>query len=359
MPPKRKTAPTAPAGPAPKRTSTRVRQPPRRPGDDSTSHPSSSANHDNPTTLAALTMAFEAHRHEVNSRLTELDAAVQTNSQQFNEIAAAINDIRLRLPSPDLPSNVRPAIPLAPTASLTGNELPLSHRDGILSRWPWVDPSLVDDINNGKFNIYDLPKLHRDEYLRNRYISKSVEGVMQPLAGGKSHIVQSKTKLQSSFKNFETFVSAWSVYVGIRTSFEPKRAPGFAMWMDRLATFVSLQYEFTSIINYVIAYFQAHQNSSPEAWFLVDSELHSEHFGNAAQRALNSLRSQPAKPSAKAPTGLFTTIPITDQVCRNWNRPSGCKIKEVTKRECLRRHVCSNCLESGHKEPSCTKAGTA
>jgi hypothetical protein len=343
MPPKRKTAATLPAGPAPKRASTRARQPRRRPGDDNAGPPLPPAGRGNSTAPAHPN---EARLDEVEERLAELDTTLQANTQQLNDMATVLNDIRERM-DPD-----RPTVPIA---TLTGNDPPVVP-DGILSRWPWVDRSLAEDISNGNFNIYDLPKLHRDEYLRNKHIAKSVDGVIHPLTGGRPYVVQAKTKLQSSLKDFGTFLSAWMVYVSVRTTFEPERGPGLAIWTERVAFLSTLQYEFASIVSYVIAYFQAHQNNSPEAWFLVDSELHSEHFGNAAQRTLNTIRSQPAKPLIKAPSYRpLTLIPITEEVCRNWNRSSGCKGKDQTPNTCLRRHVCLKCEESGHTEHNCTK----
>ena len=297
MPPKRKAAPT-PTGSAPKRASTRVRQPPRHPGDDSASLPIPPVNHEVPAATAESGAgALEALRREVDGRLTEFDATQQANTQQLNDIATAVNNILQRMDTGlNQPNDGQLAEPMA-TAS--GNDLP-SSSNGILSRWPWVDLSLADDIANGKFDIYDLPKLHRDEYLRNRHIAKSVDGVMHPLSGKRPHIVQAKTKLQSSFKDFQTFLAAWNVYVAIRSTFEPERGPGLVMWTERINKLASLQYEFTIIVNYIIAYFQAHQNRSPETWFHADSELHSDHFGNAAQQAFNTFHSQPVKPSTTA-----------------------------------------------------------
>lgn len=120
-----------------------------------------------------------------------------------------------------------------------GND-PLAAQHDILSRWPWVERSLVEDIANGEFDIYDLPKLHRDEYLRNRHIARSVDGIMHPLSGGRPLIVQAKTKLQSSLRDFETLLSAWMIYVSIRTSYTPERGPGLAVWTERIAFHTSL-----------------------------------------------------------------------------------------------------------------------
>ena len=150
------------------------------------------------------------------------------------------------------------------------------------------------------------------------------------------------------------------VYVSIRASYVPERGPGLAIWTELVAFHTTLSYEFTAIVNYVVSYFQKHQNSTPETWFNIDGELHSEHFGNAAQRAINSFHSSSIKPSVAKPGAAPKTpsLPITEQICHSWNRPTGCKIKEQTKRDCLRRHVCGKCLDPGHKEHNCTKIGS-
>jgi len=344
MPPKRKSAPST-TNSAPKRLSTRVRQRPSRPGDDRPASPTPPV----PTDLAAFA-------EDVAGQLAEFDAALQTNTHQLNDITAFMNEIRQRMDSgiAQVPSG-RPGPVTEPVINNSGTNPPSAPHD-ILSRWPWVDRSLIEKIANGEFDIYDLPKLHRDEYLRNRHIAKSVDSVVHPLSGGRPHIVHAKTKLQSSLRDFETLLSAWMVYISIRTSYNPERGPGLALWTERVAFQVSLLYEFTTIVNYFVAYFQKHQNSSPEAWFSPDSDLHSDHFGNAAQRAVNSLRSSSVKPPIRPTVSKpIAPIPISDQVCHSWNRPTGCKIKEQTKKECLRRHICARCFEPEHKEFECTK----
>jgi len=344
MPPKRTSAPST-ANPVPKRISTRVRHRPGRPGDDRPNSPTPPV----PADLAAFA-------EDVAGQLAEFDAALQTNTHQLNDITAFMNEIRQRMDSGTAQGpGGGPSSVTEPVTNNPGNN-PNSAPHDILSRWPWVDRSLIEKIANGEFDIYDLPKLHRDEYLRNRHIAKSVDSVVHPLSGGRPHIVHAKTKLQSSLRDFETLLSAWMVYISIRTSYAPERGPGLALWTERVAFQVSLLYEFPIIVNYFVAYFQKHQNGSPETWFSPDSDLHSDHFGNAAQRAVNSLRSSSVKPSIKAfVPKQITPIPITDQVCHSWNRPTGCKIKEHTKKDCLRRHICGRCFEPEHKEFECTK----
>ena len=341
MPPKRKSASSSTTTPAPKRHSTRVRNRPNRPGDDRPSSPTPPV----PTDLAAF-------MEDVAGQLAKFDAALQTNTHQLNDITAFMNEIRQRMG--DRPSSV-----IVPATNNSGNN-PTSAPDDILSRWPWVDRSLIENIANGEFDIYDLPKLYRDEYLRNRHIAKSVDSVVHPLSGGRPHIVHAKTKLQSSLRDFETLLSAWMVYVSIHTSYAPERGPGLALWTERIAFQVSPLYEFTTIVNCFVTYFQKHQNGSPEAWFSPNSDLHSDHFGNAVQRAINSFRSSSVKPSNRPNSSRqIAPIPITDQICHCWNRPTGCKIKEQTKKDCLQCHVCGKCFKPEHKEFECAKTKSA
>lgn len=107
-------------------------------------------------------------------------------------------------------------------------------------------------------------------------------------------------------------------YISIRTAYAPEHDSGLAFWTERVTFHSNLQYEFSSIVNYVVVYFQAHQNSSTKTWFHVDSELHSEHFGNAAQRAVNTLRSLPLQSSSKAAVSKpFVPNLIMEEICKN------------------------------------------
>jgi hypothetical protein len=95
----------------------------------------------------------------------------RTNARQLNEIMTLLENLNQRLDG-----TVPPPVPGMSPA-------PACPKHDFLSQWSWVERSMVQDIANGEFDIYDLPRLHRDEYLRNRYIAKSVDGVMHPLSG--------------------------------------------------------------------------------------------------------------------------------------------------------------------------------
>ena len=361
MPSKRKAGSSIAVRPPPtKRASTRARRPAihpyGEPANPLANHPSANPltnpphEHHDPAVIEFITTSLEAHRDEVAVQMMDFDASLQANTHQLNDIVSTLNEIRQQLHVPDPQPNSGSSIPV------TGiHPPPLQPQHDILAQWTWVDHTLVESIANGEFDIYNLPKLHRQEHLRNRYVAKSVEGIIHPLSGGRPHIVQAKTRLQSSFKDLGTFLSAWMIYVSIRSSYSPERGPGLSIWTERVVSFASLDYEFTSIVDYVVAYFQKYQNASPDLWFNIDTELHTEHFGNAAQRAIvnalrvsGSIKSTPTKPFQKG------SIPITEQICHNWNRVTGCKIKETTHKDCLRRHVCSRCEKSAHRFFECT-----
>ena len=121
------------------------------------------------------------------------------------------------------------------------------------------------------------------------------------------------------------------------------------MFTEHLASFCLMSYDFSTTLDYVVAFFQKHQNSPLEAWFEVDGYLHTTHFGNATQRAVIAAAraASPTKTSQK--TSSSSSVPIAEQICHNYNRPTGCKFDN-----CLRRHICSLC-RGEHTQLACLK----
>ena len=349
MPPKKRVA--APVVPQPaKRASGRTRRAPVRLDDTEPLPQDLSAGARDPVTLMnALREQVESQVNDMAAELANLDVNIQSTTQRLDELIALVQGLQ-------------PAVApgLGPVGTSQGPLLPLlPPSQDVLSQWHWLAPSVVESIANSTFDIYDLPKLHRDQTLRDRHIQKNVEGVLQPLSGGKPILLHAKTKLQSSFPDLATLLSAWLIYVSTRIAFAPERGPGLLIWTERLVGYHRLHYEFTTVIDYIVAYFQKHQKSPPEKWFEMDSELHTEHLGNAAQKALAKAASQvssPTKSSSKpAASQSSGARPMTEQICHAWNRSVGCQIKERTGKECVRRHVCGKCQSSEHTSLSCSK----
>ena len=353
MPATRRVA-AEPAGPG---RAKRVRKPPVRPGDSPRATPPE------PVPLDVFTRrlgVMEEDQAGIVVQLEQMDGSLENVTQRVGDLVlrmdgmgAVLEDIRARLGS--LPAPVVPAAPLAPVVvqpapvAVPGTTpIPPPPVD-VLSRWPWVDISIVQIIAGGTFDIHDLPKLHSDETLRTRYVSRSVEGVLQPLSGGVPQLVHGKTKLQVSFSDFTTFMLAWSVYTSIRTTYAPERGPGLAFWLSQIALHTHLGYDFVDVLNYIVAYFQKYQKSSPEAWFDIDPQLHVIHFGNASRKAVSAARTQPTKAVGKPPPP-----PQNEQICHAFNRSTGCTVKERTGATCLRKHICGRCYSPSHSQPKCT-----
>ena len=219
----------------------------------------------------------------------------------------------------------------------------------VLARWPWVDKTVIQSIADGEFDINSLPKLHREEAPRTRYTWKSTEGYHLPLDGGKAELVIGPTKMQSAFKDLPTFLSAWLIYVAIRQAFSPAHGSPLTSWTERVIYYSQAGIPFPSILRYAIAYFQNHQQRPANSWYDIDAELVAIHFtvgiGGQQQRPMS-----PTKPFL----GTKVKIPLTQQICENYNKESGCKIKETIGRDCLRKHICLLCEELDHRAFECT-----
>ena len=188
-----------------------------------------------------------------------------------------------------------------------------------------------------------------------------MKGIYQPLEGGPPEIIIGTTKLQSSFKDPTTFFLAWHIYVSIRSEFAPTLASGLSNWTERILYFVQLNYPWTSILEYIIAYYQKYQNSTdPEAWFNLNSTLMHYHLTLVQQRP--HILSAPASSSPSrigSNSGTKTKFnsqrseSISDEICVMFNRATGCVWKEKKGEKCPRRHVCIVCTMPQHTALTC------
>jgi hypothetical protein len=219
----------------------------------------------------------------------------------------------------------------------------------VLSRWSWVDQTVVESIGNGDFDINHLPKLHREEDARNRHIKASVEGVFNPFDVTKpSEVLVGQTKMHQAFRDPATFFSAWEVYVSIRTSYRPERGPGLALFSERIYFHLQLNYPWYKILNYIIAFFRAYQNSAPDVWNDVDGTLVANTLAVTQQRPAMGNTPKSSKGNATSISTIANTS-NDQQICRNWNRMDiGCRNVN-----CPRRHNCSICEKDGHRAFQC------
>ena len=228
----------------------------------------------------------------------------------------------------------------------------------ILSRWPWVDKDTIELIANGGFQLDWLPNLHRTDELRNAYLKKSVKGVYQPLEGGPAEVILGTTKLKSSFNEPTTFFLAWHIYISIRTTFEPQRAPGLADWTERLFYLVHLNYPWDSILEYIIAYFQLYQATSPSDWFSPDPTLITYHLTLSQQRTSTAAAPLPHNGPRPKSTTSRKSDSVSDEICLMHNRSLGCLWKEKKGEKCPRRHACIVCISTQHTALTCPGKST-
>ena len=364
MPPKRKTAASAPSRPF-RATKTRAaetihqaiaRRGRRTTGTTVPAPPEAVANPPrvvaNPPDLAALEERFQDLEASISENQTVFRSAL---SDIFNQIVERLDTMESRHPTaPEpLPPAMDSALQGAQGTNPLGDPHPLGNPRDVLSRFYWVDKAVIQTIADGDFDIHDLPKLHREEDQRMRHNRKVTEGVHFPVDGGKPELVIGRTKMHSAFKDLATFLSAWMVYVSIRSSFVPERASALAYWTERVVFYAQSGFQWSVVLNYAIAYFTAHQKSPSDTWYSVntDRELATNHFTVARKTSVP----ETSNPTQSRPSGKKSpSVPIQEQTCAIWNRPLvGCNYKERFGFPCPRKHRCSTCLNSAHKATEC------
>lgn len=239
----------------------------------------------------------------------------------------------------------------------------------VLSRWHWVSEDTIKSIELGRFDIENLPKLHRSDDLRNAYLKRSMKGIYQPLDGGPAEIVVGTSKLHSSFRDPTTFFLAWQIYISIRAEFNPAMGTRLAYWTERLHYLIQLNYPWSAILEYIIAYYQTYQDRTDSvAWFKPDSTLVSYHLTLVQQKPTAQPASAPAAPASSTPirntrTGSRPKLTaqkleaMASEICITYNRASGCVWKDADGGKCPRRHVCSLCISSQHTAGTCPTKG--
>lgn len=318
MPPKKRPAP--PKGAAASAEPPNKRGRPKRGAAAANEYaPSPAPEAADPAMLAAmfdtLSTRVDEMTNDTAAELANFDENLQANTRRLDDLFVMLEQIQQTLPaSVSQMSQGTPGLGFQPLGTAQPQLTQLSQ--DVLSRWHWVPQSVVDSIAHGAFDIYELPKLHRDQTLRDRYIQKNIEGIVHPLDGGKPQLLHARSKLQNTFNELDALLPAWLTYAGIRATFAPERGPGLIAWTDRIVGYNRLKYNFTAILDYFVAYFQLHQKSPPEQWFQADTELHTEHLGNSTQKAFAKNASGPSGRPAKSSSTTTAAANVTaSQVC--------------------------------------------
>ena len=156
---------------------------------------------------------------------------------------------------------------------------------------------MIEVIDLGNFNINQLPKLQREESACNRYLTKTSDEFRMSLDGSKVEFITTRTKLQSAFPNLQLFLSAWQVYISVRTQYHPEYSSSLVFWTERLI-YRAFIHPWDAVLNYAIAYFQAHQKDPPASWFHLDSDLISDTIVSTFSHSIMNTSSRPRIPSS-------------------------------------------------------------
>jgi len=232
----------------------------------------------------------------------------------------------------------------------------------VLSRWPWVDPAVVQEVADNTFDIYRLPKLLRPDQIRQKNIPANDDFTLVFGSDGtpiRSSKTDPQTKLEITLPSFSAFMAAWAVYMSIRVAYALEFGSDLAAWTERISFYVSIaRYPWPAILRYVVDYYQTHHRHPADQWFSTDPKLVSNNLSHTRQTPTAAYSSAAAKGKTMRSTLATRIGSIADQICHNWNKDSGCTMREATGRECVRRHVCLKCESSSHKATQCP-GGTA
>jgi hypothetical protein len=303
--------------------------------------------------------------------LNDVVAQLQCNAQESQD---AVDEIRSRLDqcSHDilgLTDSVRnlvdalktsvPGISNAPSTAPAADAPPSGTNplSFIEEHLPWVDSSTVTSIVAGKLDPKDLSLLIPLEERPNKRGAQRSNLHYDHATGTFATVNDPPTAYEKDFPSVEYLVYALSVYGTIRGLYDGADKTGIAaailLHIKRIVRDVAVgNYEWKSIVGYVIAHFRKHQKSTTaEAWINTDSELFFSHI-----KAVHNPVSAPARPTTKnaQPPSLLSRLPRPDpssEICKNWNN-AGCSWAA-----CTRKHICAECRLPGHKQSQCTGKG--
>ena len=89
-------------------------------------------------------------------------------------------------------------------------------------------------IDLGNFDINQLPKLHREESDAQSLSNKDLRRISNVSRRQKVEVITTRIKLQSAFPNLQNFLSAWQIYISVRTQYHPEYNSSLAFWTERL-----------------------------------------------------------------------------------------------------------------------------
>jgi len=301
-----------------------------------------------PTTdVSASINALKANAAETQDAIDSIRNDIQQLGSSFDSLDEKLDSIAnaLRTSVPGLSTNGSPTIknPLA-----AGNN-PLSF---IQQHLGWVSQTLVSNIVSGKLDPKELIQLLPEEERPSRKATTRSNLQFDNHTGTFSTIEEPYTTFEKDFPSLGYLTYALSIYGTIRGLYDIDQlgfGPAIFLHIKRITRDSLINnYEWRSIVSYVIAHFRKHQKSTePLDWIHTDTELFISHV-----RPANNT-SNTAAPISRSPAKPPTTQPrrLNDDICYNFNTQG----KGCTWSQCVRKHVCLDCKGS-HPQYNCNKS---
>jgi hypothetical protein len=146
----------------------------------------------------------------------------------------------------------------------------------LLTNWRWVSKQTIQCTKDGTFGPTRLDELQRHQTLRTP---------------------------QETARDLPSFLSAWTVYMSIHTKFAPERAPGLAMFTERVIQFTQEQEVISAVAEYALSYLNRYQNIAPPQWFNQCDDLYNQFIWLA----------RPDHPSSPAPIFSLPSISASSE----------------------------------------------
>jgi len=175
--------------------------------------------------------------------------------------------------------------------------------------------------------------------------------------GREATIVMGITRLFRSLPSFTVFLPAWLTYGAIKGHYNPQFTEPMLVWTVNLIQHAAgTQWKF--VLDYIIYYYNAHQNAEPESWLDPNATLISQYIQTSMARiAYNAVTSSsPSNSFSSRHQGRTSAANMpsieSKAICINYNTKR-CTYQNDFGQSCRRLHVCRSCRQSSHTERNC------
>jgi len=293
--------------------------------------------------------SLKANAAETQDAIDNIRGDIQQLGNSFESLDAKLDSIAnaLRTSVPGLSTGSTPTTGLNPPLSGTN---PLSF---IQQHLGWVSQTLVSNIVSCKLDPKELIQLLPEEERPSRKATARSNLQFDNQTGTFTAIDEPYTTFEKDFPSLGYLTYALSIYGTIRGLYDIDNlgfGPAIFLHIKRITRDSLIHnYEWRSIVSYVIAHFRKHQKSTnPIDWINTDTELFISHVRPSANNTPNA-NAPTIRSPAKQPT--TQTRRLNDDICYNYNTQG----KGCTWSQCVRKHLCLEC-KGPHPQYTCNKS---